>query len=379
MMKYLVTCAVLFLGLGLSHQAWAQAPASIRLLGPIGTIRLGDSAALQVQVDSTGQHINAAEIHVRYNPQAVAVTRISREQSLFTLWPELPQWDEGNGDITMTGGRPGGIVSVNGAVATIYVKALRTGSAQLEVSSDSSLFLNDGQGTRVPVSTSKIELHVSDLLIPGIVLTSTTHPTSETWSRGQEIAVHWEIKPDTFYSYQLSQDSQAVPDDVPEVTVGDVRFSDLADGIYHFTIVSKAEIGGWSSLSQRRFLLDSTPPEHFDIVHPNQNDVAGQNIITWSAIDETSGLEKSVLSIDGRVAGEVASPLALNPKWVGKTLTITVFDQAGNTTESHWESAESQRSPRSNPLSRAVVAAVVVLAALTLFFVVRIWLTKRSS
>lgn len=338
--------------MGLAWLPVARAAEPVIQLGrPVGTIRLGETMTIDVQLDSAGREINAAEVHLRYDPAALEVAKIAREQSIFSLWPEPPAWDASLGEVVLTGGRPNGIVSYGGTIATVYFKARRSGATVVRSDGDSSaLYLNDGRGTRLSISPSSTELVIVDPLVNSIVLRSSTHPTPESWSRQPSIVVDWDAVPSSLYSYALSQDRQATPDDTPEVVVGHVAFNDLADGIYYFVIKEKSDQSlGWSAITQRRFLIDSTAPEPFALELVPPTAVNGQPLLAWQAYDASSGVLRSELSADGQRIGEVTSPYAIPSAWRGKKLSVTVFDQAGNVRTAELTFAAPTRS-RLNPL-----------------------------
>lgn len=363
--RTLLTTITIAIGAFFAQAAFAATPA-VHVRGPIGVIRTGDVVAVDVLLDSAGREINAAEIHLTVDSRVLKVEKLAREQSLFTLWPEEPAWDNATGEITFTGGRPNGAVSADGSVGTIYFTTLLSGTTTLR-SEGSTMYLNDGAGTAIALGTSELQLQVSDPLVEGIVLTSLTHPTSETWSKTHAVDVAWDAAPDALYSYVFSTDSQAVPDDTPETTVGNVRYEDLQDGVYYFTIKSKASNSiAWSNLVQRRFMIDATPPEPLALrtVSP----ASGVLLLVWQSFDTVSGVARSTLAVNGTNQGEGTSPLTLRPEWRGKKLTITVEDHAGNVTASQWLYATGTATRANIPSWLLWLASLVVLIALALLF-----------
>lgn len=310
---------------------------SVHLIGPAGQVRDGQILPVLVAIDSADRRFNAAEIYVQYPPAMLAVVAVAREQSIFSLWPEAPQWTKPAGQISMVGGQPGGLVSVGGTVATIYFRALASGPADLLVNAvTSALYLHDGHGTRQAVTASPLHFDLANDFVPGINIVSTTHPTPEYWSHGTTVHVGWVAEPNTEYSYAFATSPTTVPDDTPETTVGSVEYTNLADGVYYFTIKARAVQGLWSAITQRRFLIDQTPPEPFTLVSMSSRDVGGAALLRWVATDRTSGIAESVLTVGQKRIGLVTSPLTLRPDWRGQRLTVTVYDGAGNSRSASW-------------------------------------------
>lgn len=305
----------------------------VELVGPAGLIRSDNEFTVEVRLTSLGEEMNAAEIHVHFQPTEVEFVRVSREQSIFTLWPEEPK--ETNGDISLVGGRPGGLLSVGGSVATLYLKPRHSGPTGLSVdTTTSAVYLNDGQATRREVASRPLQLHIADQLADGIMLTSTSHPTPDTWSSGRLINVHWSAQKGSVFSYELSTNRLVVPDDTTENPIGDVTYDTLDDGVYYFTIKERSADGVWSPVIQRRFLLDSTPPEPFTIDQVLGKFAGGKPLLTWQSTDITSGIAGYTLTVDGRLVGTVKNPAILKSTWLGHDVTITAADAAGNTTQS---------------------------------------------
>ncbi len=347
----------------LAHIVHAATP-NLVIVPPTGLIRSGETVALTLRVDSGGENINAVEGVLTYPVDRLRFVRVSREQSILTLWTEEPAADTRTGTVTFTGGRPGGIVADNAALFTVYFEAYKSGDTTLSFdASRSALYKHDGEGTKIPVSPAPVTMTVTDSLVEGIVLTSSTHPTADTWSRGGRIVVSWPVVPGALYSYDLSTDAEHLPDDAQEAIVGNVAYEALSDGIYFFVIKEHPDSGDWSAVAQRRFLLDATPPRPFVIEQPDPATVGGAQLIAWTTTDTTSGIARYDLTVNGSDPLPVRSPLMLDPAWLGKKLTITAVDAAGNMQAGTWEYNAS--SARGFPWRTVAlfVGIVVVLAA----------------
>lgn len=361
---WLAVGLAIWFGAGLPFGAvHAEAP-TITLSGPAGLIHADDLIPVDVLASSGGLSINAAQVTVTYPPDQLRVEFIRREQSIFNLWPEVPAWDNQRGRLTLNGGRPGGLVTVQSRVATIYFRAARPGSVSLSIDPiESVLYLNDGAGTKVTVAAASIAIQLSDTLVPGIPLNVLTVPKPNTWSRQSDVTIGWDLETDMKYSYQFSADCQVLPDDQPETAVGQVNYSDLADGIYCFGIKSRHLSGPWSTVSQYRFLIDGTPPRPFGLHHPDPRTVGGANLLTWATSDDVSDIATTTLDVPGQTDRAVTSPLPIAHAWSGRLVTIIVTDAAGNKQSASWQVAGSK------PLSMMIIwwagaAGVLIIGGL---------------
>ncbi|MBI2984856.1 MAG: hypothetical protein HYY50_04505 [Candidatus Kerfeldbacteria bacterium] len=368
-------------GAGLVIGLWpplvaAQAPRpEIQLVGPRGLVKLGQVFTVEVRLNSQGQSVNAADLFIAYPADSLEVLRVGREQSIFTLWPEEPQWTNPVGTMTLVAGRPGGIYAVDATVATLYFRARQSGHVVFMLDLDRSrVYRHDEAASPLSVGSAPLELDLASDFVTGIPLESTTHPDPRTWSTGQAVEVHWAVAAETEYSYVFDSDMTGVPDDVPESQIGQRSYPALADGVYYFSIKRRTSGGLWTDLTQRRFLLDSTPPTAFSLRLLDPDTVGQQAVLAWQVSDAMSGVEAQLLTVNRQPAGRVASPLRIRPEWQDQTITITAVDGAGNMRVASW------LPPRRGPAFFSVAIWITGLAAIMAaagWFIVRV--ARRSS
>lgn len=364
-------CSLAFLGLlvfARPTQAADQQNGTLRLVGTTGLVRTGEIVPIQIQLDSVGFKVNAVEVQLEYQAEQLQAIYATREQSVMTLWPEAPSWST-PGVIHLSGGRPGGLYASNAAIATIYFRARSSGAFTLSINAaKTAAYLHDGLGTRLPLTMEQTTLDVASDLVPGLELISTTHPTPEFWSHGHEAHIGWSVEAGTEYSYLFGQDPFATPDDTPEKELGSVEYRELEDGIYYFTIKSRARGGFWSPVIQRRFLIDGTAPDAFSIQLLPPSTVGGQHVIAWQAADALSGIAETHARVGGKEVGIVQSPMVVRKEWRGQKIVITVSDLAGNIASATWnDPAASIQLPLGwlmAGLGLAIVAGGVTLVAL---------------
>lgn len=341
--------------------AAAATSAVFELVTPLESIQHGQSLAVEVRIDSAGQNINAAEVHVKYNPAVLRFDRFAREQSIFTLWPQEPSPTTAAGEIVFVGGRPGGIFASHSTIATLYFTAQANGLGEILVDPGSSqLTAHDGRGTLVPAEGTRLEVPVSDNA-PAIVLSSATHPEETQWYRQREITVDWPVADGWQYSFLLTEEPLATVDETIDPSAGHVSYTAQSDGAYYFLIKGRDAQGAWTALTARRLLIDATAPEPFMIAHPDPADVDGKNILTWSASDAASGVVRTTATIGGQEIGTVTSPLLMKSGWGGKTIVLTAIDGAGNARSATWSAARTTLMPwRTYAVGGGLFVALVV-------------------
>lgn len=333
----IILLAVVVSGLAIARPSAAESP-RIDLVGPIGLYHADELIPVDVRVTSSGAVINAAELFLTYPADVLRVDSVKREQTVFELWPESPSWDDTAGTIHLIGGRANGLVAINATIATIYFRTNRPGVTTVGLDgSRSGLYLNDGQGTKVAVASTSVRLQPRDPLVAGILVSSSTHPNADQWYSAADVTITWDVKAETKYSYTFSQDSQSIPDHVPETTVGAMTYMKVQDGRHYFTIRESFKGGEWSEATQLRIFVDTTPPQPFTLLRPDPADVGDRQLLTWTSIDTTSGVARTTLAVNGHDQGAVSSPLELRSSWQGKVLTITTYDQAGNERSASWK------------------------------------------
>ena len=311
---------------------------TIRFVQSPGVQRAGDTIVVQVLVDSAGQNINAVQATLKYSSAYLEPMSVTQKKEFWPLWPETPSWDASTGTMRLVGGRPNGVVAIQAPFADITFRVRSGGLAEILLdSSNSGVYLNDNNGTKVDVTSPGLELQLADTLVPIFSLDATTTPTPNVWAKANAVHIGWAVESGTEYSYRWSTNSQDVPDESPEAKLGSLDFDQLTDGVYYWTVKSRTGTGLWSRVSQFRFQLDSTLPAPFTLTKLDPRQVGGHDVIAWDATDATSGIAMTHLLVNKKDLGQVQSPLQLKPEWRGSTITLVVRDQAGNERRVAWD------------------------------------------
>lgn len=168
---------ILFLGVFmLAHSAQA---ATLYMDPASAAINRGDTIEVGVRVDTdeeTGECINAVSGVVSYT-DSIQPIDISLGNSIFSVWVEPPTINEVDRTITFAGGVPNGYCGrivgdprLTNTVVTLIFRSpgLQIGGgeernvASIDFAPGTTVYLNDGQGTKAPLATYGTKLTLND-------------------------------------------------------------------------------------------------------------------------------------------------------------------------------------------------------------------------
>ena len=132
--------------------------ASLYLDPSDATVGLSDTFVLSVRLDPKGECVNAGKVVITYPTKSLKAVDFSRGNSIFSLWVEEPKLDIDTGTVSFSGGIPGGycgripgdpsLTNVLGKIV-FTVTGAADPKAEVAISPDSRLYLNDGLGTSI--------------------------------------------------------------------------------------------------------------------------------------------------------------------------------------------------------------------------------------
>lgn len=147
---------------------WVSEAATLYLDPREDGLQVGDTLIMAVRVDvdeEAGECINLADVEISY-PSTIQAVDTSVGQSIMQLWVERPVIDAENGRVTLAGGIPNGYCGripgdpgMTNVIAEIVFRhtapdaAAATSTAEMNFTSRSTLYLNDGNGTAAPLTT----------------------------------------------------------------------------------------------------------------------------------------------------------------------------------------------------------------------------------
>jgi hypothetical protein len=352
-----VSLAFLF-GVGFALPVRAQ-KASLYFSPSSGAYTVGNTFLVQVKVNSGGVAINAADGTIIFDPDKLEVVRISKEDSIFTLWVQEPTFSNSLGTINFAGGKPSpGFIGAAGTIFNIYFRGKTSGSTNLTFASGSVL-ADDGKGTNILGSfgsgvynlTAKgIETIPPEEIAPqptggppkAPIVSSPDCPDENRWCSNSSPRLEWKLPQDvTAVSYAIDKNSTTNPKEIFE-PISSTSFHNLEDGIWYFHINFKNQYG-WGALTHRKLMIDTKPPLPFEIEVKMEDPTDPQPVLFFETTDELSGIEYYELTIGQGEPFQVRgitkkNPLKLPPQAPGKHLVVVrAFDKAGNFTDAKKE------------------------------------------
>ena len=333
--------------------AWA---ATLYLLPQSQTVYQGYNFLVEVRLDSEGEEINAVAGNLNFSSDLLEISDFSQGGSVLTFWPEEPKSKDNI--ISFVGGMPGGFKG-EGLVFKINFLAKETGKAKVDFQDDSKVLLNDGKGTPAKLTFLEGSCEITERPEGLPKISSRTHPDQNKWYKGTTLHLHWDLIEGTEYSFILSKDPLAEPDEVPDrperkddlIWMGDMEYPDLEDGIYYFHLRESRETETkpdakptrkWGPKVTFRAMIDSTPPEDFKPeIGQDPAVFEGKYFLSFAATDKTSGIDYyEILEADRRGFKRgttrkaewrrAESPYLLEDQSLQSIIKVKPVDKAGN-------------------------------------------------
>lgn len=321
-----------------------------------GEYSLGREFSVSLKIESAGTQINAAQTTINFSADLLAVKSVSKDNSIFKLWPQEPVFSNSAGVINFSGGVPVPGFSGTGNVLTVSFAGKKEGIAAVSISGG-AILAADGRGTNVmkyglggvyKITKSAVE---SPIVSPAGVLTaakifSTTHPNENQWYSNSSPGFEWENFSDTI-GVSMSLDGNAVflPKAVSEGILNSKEYSQIGDGIWYFHLRLQSKDGWSRTSSKHKISIDTTPPLPFDIKIDNYGDqTSPQPALYFEAKDDLSGIAGYEIKIDGEdiIKADMANvdPFVMPLQLPGDhKIRVWAIDKAVNKTESLKEAA----------------------------------------
>jgi hypothetical protein len=118
---------------------------------------VGDTATVDVMLDTEQQSVNAVDLTILY-PRLVSVQHVTHANSVLSLWIGEPNVTATS--IVLQGGVPSGIVTDHGVIARLVVRANAVGQGGIALDPSSKVLLNDGAGTFAPLTAAPAAITV---------------------------------------------------------------------------------------------------------------------------------------------------------------------------------------------------------------------------
>lgn len=348
----------------ISFALFALAPisahaASLNFSPPSGSYGVGTTFSVSVNVESSVQAMNAASGVVSFPWNKLEVVSISKQGSIFSLWPAEPSFSNSQGTISFEGIvlNPG-YTGANGKILTITFRARSAGEANISFSSGSVL-ANDGTGTNIlkglqvavftltSAGETSPEPQTEAPVVSGntLSITSTTHPDQTKWYADNTPEFSWELPSGALEVRTLIGKSSTSNPSVSYLPpISKKKVDELPDGTYYFSLQVRIA-SGWSAVSRYRLNIDTAPPKPFSIVFPHGNKGwEPQPVVFFNTTDNESGISHYEIKIGSGASPIKTAPVALSNPYVlppqvpgTYTLFVAAIDNAGNIRNSSGE------------------------------------------
>ena len=267
--------------------------ASLSLNPSSGTFIVNNTFDVSIILNTNGRSVNAVDAIITFPPDKLQVVSPSLGRSIIGIWATPPTFNNQDGTLRFQGGIPSpGINTSSGVISTITFRVKSIGTATVNLSDESKVFLNDGLGTNILTTKSG---GIYSLVLPppaGPIVVSPTHPDQTKWVTNTTIIFEWSGEAEaTGYSYMLSEEPVATPDDISEGPNAGVAYKNLQDGTHYFHI--KALKGNfWGGITHYAVRIDATPPADFKInISPSARTTSKIPIIDFFTTDNLSGID----------------------------------------------------------------------------------------
>lgn len=363
----------LFVAFAFFLTPFVASASTISLSPSSGSFDSGQTFTATVQVQPSGNDVNAVEAQLSFDRTALQVVSVSRDGSAFSLWTTEPTFSNEAGTISFGGGSPTPFSTPSTAV-TITFRASGEGTGTVSFD-DVSILIADGQGTDAFSGATDASYTIAAATTPEPTPTTTTTPTptptedeEETLTfgdppRAPEIGSQTFLDQDEWYTateglftwslpfdvnavaVEISTSSDNVPHENedaifdPPIEEFQVTADNTTDGVQYISIAYKNQVG-WGTVINRRIQIDTVPPEPFDItVVPGRSDDSFPTL-RFEAEDPVSGIDYYELYINDQEPVVVTPDEARLGYLLGAledgtyTVRIVAFDRAGNSTES---------------------------------------------
>lgn len=311
---------------------WLHA-ASLYIDPAFSELNSGDARQYAVRLDvdeEIGECVNAVDGVIEYS-EGINPVDISVGDSIFTIWVEEPTIDTANRRITFAGGLPSGycgrvagdprltntIVEIVMRAPGFSIGSAATSTARLEFAPETTAYLNDGFGTQANLQTFGAEISLTN-------------------QRGDMLVDTW-----------------------------------------------REEVN-----------LDTQPPEEFSIaLERDERAFGGRYFIVFNTTDKQTGIDEYQVMEEpisafwdfawGRADAPwvtTRSPYVLEDQSLNSIIRVRALDKAGNEYIATLLPNDDLRTTRPETIIGIVVLMVIaLLAALGIWFIVRLWRRRRIN
>ncbi len=340
------------------------------------SLSLGETAILEIRMDTEGESISAVEVIGSINSNITTIGAIEPVNTLVKVFVDISL--TGERSFRILGGTPNGFQGT-GIIGRLLIRADKTGQAEAAFDNISKAILNTEGGTEATLKFNRAYITVGEAvctltvrgslsrIVPSGLDCSSDFAPSHRLPRNRigELKLHWDLEEGTLYSYLVSLDPVAVPDGTPDrpegdlVWMGDITVSGLENGIYYFAVKKVGD----NPVSHYRAMIDTIAPAWVDFKTSSEAGITGgEEFASFLAEDSLSGISRYEAKVDDQDPEEVISPYVLPSRY--KKMTITAYDRAGNSMEKMITAEYGQPTLLDLLLGVVIILGVVVVLLL---------------
>ncbi|MFC1789503.1 cohesin domain-containing protein [Patescibacteria group bacterium] len=341
----LLYCLVLILFLSCLCFAPVKAQHNVSLLisPESDSFSVGSNFEVYLNIVTEGVLINAAQGKISFPTDKLEVVNISKDDSVFSIWAEEPNYSNKEGKISFTGGLPSPGFSDKGNILKIVFRAKESGDFKLFFSDEAKVLANDGLGTNVLtfLNIPKYSIYEPEALEKQInlenkIIFSSTHPNSEDWYSNNNPRLQWNITKETEgISFVLDKDPDTIPDNISEGLISLKDYKEISDGTWYFHLKIN-EKNTWGEVQNYKLKIDTTPPHFFEITIDNAGDSTNPRPkLYFETKDNVSKINKYEIKLGEKDFVDLLlaqiNPFSVPPQKPGNyEIIVRAQDEAGN-------------------------------------------------
>ncbi|KPJ56323.1 hypothetical protein AMJ49_05160 [Parcubacteria bacterium DG_74_2] len=321
------------------------AGASLYFSPSSGSYSVGQNFSINIKVNTDGAAINAAQSTVYFPSDKLKVVKVSKSNSIFSMWVKEPVYSNRNGTVVFGGGLPSpGYTGTNGRLLNITFQGKSPGQAKVYFEGE-AILADDGRGTNIFSSSYGAVYSISKgpalparpkvPIAPEVV--SPTHPQIDRWYNNNNPEFKWDVPSGiTGISSAFNQDFIFDPGPISEEIIDSRSYENTEDGIWYFHLKFRNR-EGWGEITHRKAQIDTQPPHAFEITVDNEGDNTNPSpLLYFEAEDDTSGINHYEIKIGEQdiltLIESRANPYKIPCQYPGiYDLEVKALDYAGNT------------------------------------------------
>jgi hypothetical protein len=295
---------------------------------------VGSTFVVTVTLNSGGGvGVNAADGELSFDPTALSVQSVSKDNSVFNLWTSNPTFSNTAGTVDYSGGSNTAYTGNAGDVVDVTFKALAAGSTTVKFANATALAA-DGQGTNVLGGTTPATYTIGGAAAASspapassnnssqssaaaaaaaaasaggggapftvtIPITSPTHPDQSQWYNNDSPNFTWTLTADVAgVNFAFDQNPGTIPKRTSAGLLSSKQYSNVAEGTWYFHVRFEDALGDWSDPATYQVNIDMTAPLPFTVTAATAAGISGRTELMFDATDTVSGVDHYVAVYD---------------------------------------------------------------------------------